>query len=118
VLLAVLKLCKHYDLYTSSLDGFGGRAHAHRLSGSRFQSSQFSRRIVHGGDHWVCQYSHSAFAAFSYFSAQYFTFVVDGIVLKLCAALLPGFRIESWSAAIFGAFVLALVGTGLHYVLI
>jgi putative membrane protein len=47
-----------------------------------------------------------------------FTFVVDGIVLKLCAALLPGFRIESWSAAIFGAFVLALVGTGLHYVLI
>jgi putative membrane protein len=47
-----------------------------------------------------------------------FTFVVDGVVLKLCAALLPGFNIESWGSAIFGALILALVSTGLHYVLI
>lgn len=43
-----------------------------------------------------------------------FTFVVNGVVLRLCAALLPGFDIEGWASAIFGAIILALVGTGLH----
>ena len=47
-----------------------------------------------------------------------FTFVVNGMVLKICAAILPGFRIETWGAAIFGSIVLAIVGAGLHYVLI
>jgi putative membrane protein len=47
-----------------------------------------------------------------------FTFVVNGMVLKICAAVLPGFRITSWAAAIFGAIVLSLVGAGLHYVLV
>lgn len=47
-----------------------------------------------------------------------FTFVVNGAVLKLCAALLPGFAIEGWGSAIFGAIVLAVVGTGLHYFLV
>lgn len=47
-----------------------------------------------------------------------FTFVVNGIILKVCAAILPGFKIESWGAAIFGAIVLALVGTLLHYILV
>lgn len=47
-----------------------------------------------------------------------FTFVVNGAVLKLCAALMPGFAIETWGAAILGAIVLALVNMGLHYVLV
>ncbi len=47
-----------------------------------------------------------------------FTFVVNGMVLRICAALLPGFEINSWMAAVFGAVVLSLVGTGLHYFLI
>jgi putative membrane protein len=47
-----------------------------------------------------------------------FTFVVNGAVLKLCAALLPGFEIKTWSAAIFGAIVLSLTSTGLHYLLV
>ena len=47
-----------------------------------------------------------------------FTFVVNGMVLKICAVFIPGFKIESWSAAIFGAIVLSLVGTALHYLLI
>jgi len=47
-----------------------------------------------------------------------FTFVVNGMVLKICAAVLPGFKITSWGAAIFGAIVLSIVGAGLHYVLI
>lgn len=47
-----------------------------------------------------------------------FTFVVDGMILKLCAAILPGFRIETWGSAIFGALVLALTGALLHGLLI
>lgn len=47
-----------------------------------------------------------------------FTFVVDGIVLKLCAALLRDFEITSWFSAIIGAFVLACVGALLHYFMI
>lgn len=47
-----------------------------------------------------------------------FTFVVNGMVLKICAVLLPGFQIKTWTAAIFGAIVLSIVATGLHYFLI
>jgi putative membrane protein len=47
-----------------------------------------------------------------------FTFVVNGAVLKICAAVLPGFEIETWGAAIFGAIVLSIVGTVMHYVLV
>src|SRR4051812_8776633 len=47
-----------------------------------------------------------------------FTFVVNGMVLKISAAVIPGFQIKSWSAAIFGALVLSLVGAALHYFLI
>jgi putative membrane protein len=47
-----------------------------------------------------------------------FTFVVNGAVLKICAALLKGFDINGWLPAIFGAIVLSLVGTLLHYYLV
>jgi putative membrane protein len=46
-----------------------------------------------------------------------FTFVVNGIVLKICAGLLKDFEISSWASAIFGAFILALVRTLLSMVL-
>lgn len=46
-----------------------------------------------------------------------FTFVVNGMVLKICAAILPGFEISTWTAAIFGAILLALTSMSLHYVL-
>ena len=46
-----------------------------------------------------------------------FTFVVNGAVLKICAAVMPGFQIETWLGAIWGAIVLSLVSTGLHYIL-
>lgn len=48
----------------------------------------------------------------------FFTFVINGAVLKLCALLVPGFVIDSWFSAIFGSIVLSLVGMVLHYVLI
>ena len=47
-----------------------------------------------------------------------FTFVVNGMVLKICAAMLPGFKIETWGAAIFGSIVLAIVGAGLHHLIV
>lgn len=37
-----------------------------------------------------------------------FLFVVNGAILKISAALLPGFAIDSWWAAILGAIVLSL----------
>lgn len=45
-----------------------------------------------------------------------FTFVINGAVLKLCAAIVPGFEITSWLSAIVGSIVLSLVGMALHYV--
>jgi putative membrane protein len=47
-----------------------------------------------------------------------FTFVVNGMVLKICAWFMPGFEIKSWTAAIFGAIILSIFGTGLHYLLV
>jgi putative membrane protein len=47
-----------------------------------------------------------------------FTFVVNGIVLKICAAAMPGFSIKSWGSAIFGAIILSVVGMLLHSILI
>jgi putative membrane protein len=47
-----------------------------------------------------------------------FTFVVNGIVLRMCAAFVPGFDIQSWTAAIFGSVVLSLVSIGLHFIFI
>jgi putative membrane protein len=47
-----------------------------------------------------------------------FTFVVNGAILKISAAILPGFSIKGWLAAIFGAIVLSLLNLLLHYVFI
>ena len=47
-----------------------------------------------------------------------FTFVVNGAVLKFCAAILPGFRINTWLAAIFGSIVLSCLIIVLHYHLV
>jgi putative membrane protein len=47
-----------------------------------------------------------------------FTFVVNGAVLKICAAILPGFKIDGWFSAIIGAIVLSLVSTFLHFLFI
>lgn len=38
-----------------------------------------------------------------------FTFVVNAIILKIAAALIDGFEIKSWGAAILGAVVLAVI---------
>jgi putative membrane protein len=45
-----------------------------------------------------------------------FTFVVNAIVLRLAAALVPGFSIVGWGPAIFGACILALEHSLLRFV--
>src|SRR4051812_4416307 len=47
-----------------------------------------------------------------------FTFVVNAIILRLCAGLLRDFDIKGWFSAIMGAVVLAFVGAGLHFFLV
>ncbi len=47
-----------------------------------------------------------------------FTFVVNGAVLKICAAILPNFKIKNWGSAIFGSILLSIVSAGLHYLII
>jgi putative membrane protein len=37
-----------------------------------------------------------------------FTFVVNGMVIKICAALVGGFEVDSWFAAIIGAILLTV----------
>ena len=43
-----------------------------------------------------------------------FTFVVNGAIIKISAAILPGFEVKSWTSAIFGSIVLSLIGLVLH----
>jgi putative membrane protein len=47
-----------------------------------------------------------------------FTFVVNGMVLKICAAILPGFQVKSWFAAIIGSIILSVIGTAMHFLLV
>lgn len=46
-----------------------------------------------------------------------FTLVVNGAVLKIVAAMMPGFRLNGWMAAIFGAILLSILNAVLHYFL-
>jgi putative membrane protein len=44
-----------------------------------------------------------------------FVFVVDALILRMCAAFLKDFEISGWLSAIFGAFVLTLANAFLHW---
>jgi putative membrane protein len=46
-----------------------------------------------------------------------FTFVVNAIVLKLCAAFAPGFEIKNWRSAILGAIVLVIITNVAYWLL-
>lgn len=47
----------------------------------------------------------------------FFLIVINAIVLKMAAAVTPGFRVDSWGAAIIGAVVLTIVSWLLHWLL-
>ncbi len=40
-----------------------------------------------------------------------FSFVVNAVVLFIVSAIVPGFKVDGWIAAILGAVVLAIAGT-------
>lgn len=44
-----------------------------------------------------------------------FTFVINGAILKMAAAMLSGFELTSWWSAIFGSIILSIIGVLLHY---
>jgi putative membrane protein len=44
-----------------------------------------------------------------------FLIVVNAIMLKVAAALSPGFEVQTWTAAFIGALLLSLVSTLLHW---
>ncbi len=46
-----------------------------------------------------------------------FVFVLNAIILRLCAAFLKDFEISGWLSAIFGAMILAIMSTILHRML-
>lgn len=48
----------------------------------------------------------------------FFLFVVDAIILRLCAAFLKNFEISNWLSAVLGAIVLALTSGLLHWFVI
>lgn len=45
-----------------------------------------------------------------------FTFVINAIILKIAAKILPGFDIDTWTAALIGALVLAIIQAILFYI--
>ena len=44
-----------------------------------------------------------------------FAFVVNGLLLKLAAAVMPGFRINGCLPAVFGAILMSLIQWGLNW---
>jgi putative membrane protein len=47
-----------------------------------------------------------------------FLFVVDAIVLRVCAAFMKNFEITNWFSAILGAVILSISNSLLHYFLV
>lgn len=48
----------------------------------------------------------------------FFVFVLDAIILRVCAALLDDFDISNWFSAILGAVILSLTSSFLHFLLV
>lgn len=46
-----------------------------------------------------------------------FLIVVNAVLLKIAAAISPGFEVKSWKAALIGALLLSLVSTVLNWLL-
>lgn len=47
-----------------------------------------------------------------------FLFVINAIILKICASLLRDFEITNWGSAIVGALVVMVLGNLLHYFIV
>jgi putative membrane protein len=47
-----------------------------------------------------------------------FTIVVNGIILRLCAAVLPNFSIKNWGTAFIASVIIAITGTILQWLVL
>lgn len=47
-----------------------------------------------------------------------FVFVVDAIVLRICAAFMKDFEISNWFSAILGALILSITSSLLHWMFV
>jgi uncharacterized membrane protein YvlD (DUF360 family) len=47
-----------------------------------------------------------------------FLIVVNAVLLKVAAAITPGFEVKTWRAALVGALLLALISTLLNWLLL
>lgn len=47
-----------------------------------------------------------------------FVFVLDAIILRLCAAFMKDFEISNWFSAVIGAVILSLTSSLLHFLFI
>lgn len=45
-----------------------------------------------------------------------FLIVINAIMLKMAAAVAPGFEVDTWTAAIIGAILLSLITSFLHWI--
>jgi putative membrane protein len=46
-----------------------------------------------------------------------FLIVINAVMLKMAAAVTPGFAVQNWTAALIGAFLLTLITTFLHWLI-
>ncbi|MDZ4676624.1 MAG: phage holin family protein [Oligoflexia bacterium] len=47
-----------------------------------------------------------------------FMIIINGVILRFCAAVLPNFSIKNWSTAFLGAVVLAILNAILHTIIV
>jgi putative membrane protein len=47
-----------------------------------------------------------------------FLIVINAVLLKMAAAVSPGFQVKSWKAAFIGALLLSIISTLLNWILI
>jgi putative membrane protein len=46
-----------------------------------------------------------------------FIFIINGLILYLVAALVPGFHLQSFGAAILAAFLISLISWGINWII-
>lgn|ERR1700761_4720488 len=46
-----------------------------------------------------------------------FLIIINAVMLKMAAAVTPGFQVQTWTAALIGAFLLTVITTFLHWLI-
>ena len=117
-------LSQHQFLFTLihwAVSAFSLMATAYVVPGFKvgsFWSALFTAFAIGLADTFIRPFLLFLTLPFNILTLGLFTFVVNGMILKICAFFMPKFEIRTWVSAIVGAFVLATINTFLHYFLI